>query len=105
MSIFFLRLWPFDSPEDVCINMSDTEAQVDTKKKSKGAPRRALAASTKKNRSARPYKRLESSVLEKRKADMSKRVGILRAKLCILDDRLEKLTEEELLRTNVDEGE
>lgn len=105
MSIFFLRLWPFDLSGDVCNNMSDTEAQVDTKKKSKGAPRKALATSTKKNRSARPYKRLELGVLEKRKADMSKRVGILRAKLCILDDRLEKLTEEELLRSKLDNEE
>lgn len=85
--------------------MSDTEAQVDTKKRCKGAPRKALATSTKKNRTARPYKRLESGILEKRKADMSKRVGILRAKLCILEDRLEKLTEEELLRSKLDEEE
>lgn len=76
--------------------MPDIEDQTESKKKPKGAPRKALAGT--KNRSARPYKRLDVLVLSKRKNDMSKRVGILRAKLCILEDRLEKLTEEETLR-------
>jgi hypothetical protein len=77
--------------------MSDSEDQTGSKKKAKGAPRKALAAT--KNRSARPYKRLDAVILSKRKNDMSKRVGILRAKLCILEDRLEKLTEEETVRS------
>lgn len=67
------------------------EATEPPKKKRREAP-------SKPRPPARPYKRLEASVLEGRLKELNKKLSVLRSKVVLLEDRLEGHDNEAVLR-------
>ena len=66
-----------------------------------GAPRKALASrkAVRPRAEGRPYKKLESSILQARMADIEKKLNVIEAKAVLLRDRLHQYQREDTLRS------